>query len=68
MPDHNQKISVIIPAYNIEKLIRKCVESCVSQDYPKELLEIIDKKDAAGMKGYLKKIRDNVRRDIEIKK
>ncbi|WP_026650850.1 glycosyltransferase family 2 protein [Butyrivibrio proteoclasticus] len=41
MPDHNQKISVIIPAYNIEKLIRKCVESCVSQDYPKELLEII---------------------------
>ena len=32
----------------------------------KELLEIIDKKDAEGMKGYLKKIRDNVRRDIEI--
>ena len=33
----------------------------------KELLEIIDHKDAAGMKKYLKKIRDNVRRDIEIK-
>lgn len=33
----------------------------------KELLEIIDNKDADGMKGYLKKIRDNVRRDIEIK-
>jgi prephenate dehydrogenase len=33
----------------------------------KELLEIIDNKDAEGMKGYLKKIRDNVRRDIEIK-
>ncbi len=33
----------------------------------KELLEIIDKKDADGMKKYLKKIRDNVRRDIEIK-
>ena len=32
----------------------------------KELLEIIDNKDADGMKGYLKKIRDNVRRDIEI--
>jgi hypothetical protein len=34
----------------------------------KELLEIIDNKDADGMKNYLKKIRDNVRRDIEIKK
>ncbi len=34
----------------------------------KELLEIIDTKDANGMKGYLKKIRDNVRRDIEIKR
>ena len=34
----------------------------------KELLEIIDKKDAAGMKDYLTKIRNNVKRDIEIKK
>jgi prephenate dehydrogenase len=34
----------------------------------KELLEIIDTKDADGMKAYLKKIRDNVRRDIEINK
>ena len=33
----------------------------------KELLEIIDHKDADGMKRYLTKIRDNVRRDIEIK-
>ena len=32
----------------------------------KELLEIIDTKNADGMKAYLKKIRDNVRRDIEI--
>ena len=34
----------------------------------KELLEIIDSKDAQGMKRYLTKIRDNVKRDIEIKK
>ena len=33
----------------------------------KELLEIIDNKDADGMKGYLTKIRNNVKRDIEIK-
>lgn len=34
----------------------------------KELLEIIDNKDAEGMKNYLAKIRNNVKRDIEIKK
>ena len=34
----------------------------------KELREIIDTKDADGMKGYLTKIRNNVKRDIEIKK
>ena len=33
----------------------------------KELLEIIDTKDADGMKRYLTKIRNNVKRDIEIK-
>ncbi len=32
----------------------------------KELLEIIDNKDADGMKAYLTKIRNNVKRDIEI--
>ena len=32
----------------------------------KELLEIIDKKDNEGMKAYLQKIRNNVRRDIQI--
>ena len=34
----------------------------------KELLEIIDNKDADGMKAYLTKIRNNVKRDIEINK
>jgi len=34
----------------------------------KELLEIIDKKDGDGMKAYLAKIRNNVKRDIEITK
>ena len=33
----------------------------------KLLLDIIDTRDADGMKQYLTKIRDNVRRDIEIK-
>ena len=40
MPD-NKSISVIIPAYNIEDLLEKCVTSVASQDYPKELFQII---------------------------
>ncbi|WP_035767382.1 glycosyltransferase family 2 protein [Butyrivibrio sp. NC2002] len=38
---YNLKISIIIPAYNIEDLIVRCLESVCSQTYPKELLEII---------------------------
>ena len=41
MPEFNKKISVIIPAYNIQELLTKCVESVVNQDYPRDLLEII---------------------------
>lgn len=35
------KITVIVPARNEEKNIRKCLESLLVQDYPRELLEII---------------------------
>ena len=38
------------------------------RDELKELLDIIDNKDGVRMKQYLTKIRDNVRRDIEISK
>ncbi len=41
MPEQRYKISVIIPAYNIEDLLEKCVDSVAAQEYPKELLEII---------------------------
>ena len=35
------KITVVIPAYNIETLLEKCVGSVAEQDYPKVKLEII---------------------------
>ncbi len=35
------RITVIIPAYNIENLITRCVESVVNQTYPKDLTQII---------------------------
>lgn len=38
------------------------------RDELKELLEIIDNKDSDRMKQYLTKIREHVKRDIEIKR
>lgn len=35
------KITVIIPAYNTENLITRCVESVVKQTYPEELIQIL---------------------------
>ncbi|MCR5656015.1 MAG: glycosyltransferase, partial [Butyrivibrio sp.] len=35
------KISVIIPAYNVDNLIKKCITSLCEQTYPKDFLEII---------------------------
>ena len=34
-------VSVIIPCRNEEKYIVKCLDSIVSQDYPKENLEVL---------------------------
>ena len=34
-------VSIIIPAYNEEKVIGACLDSIASLDYPKELLEVI---------------------------
>ncbi len=41
MADQSKSISVVIPAYNIEDLLEKCVDSVAAQDYPKALLQII---------------------------
>ena len=35
------KISIIIPCRNEEKYIAKCLDSIISQDYPKENLEVL---------------------------
>ena len=41
MMTFRKKISVIIPAYNIEDLIVRCLKSVRDQTYPSELMEII---------------------------
>ena len=37
-----KKISIVIPNYNNEKFIEKCLTSVISQDYPKKEIIIID--------------------------
>jgi len=34
-------VSVIIPCRNEEKFIRKCLDSIIKQDFPKEKLEVL---------------------------
>lgn len=35
------KLSIIIPAYNVEEYIEKCIDSCLNQDISKDEYEII---------------------------
>ena len=35
------KISLVIPVYNVEKYLEKCLNSCVNQDIPIDEYEII---------------------------
>ena len=35
------KLSIIVPAYNVEQYIEKCLLSCLEQDIPQSDYEII---------------------------
>lgn len=52
---------ILFNPYTHDQVVQICAEL-------NGLLEVIDNKDADGMKAYLAKIRDNVKRDIEIKR
>lgn len=41
------KLSIILPVYNVEPYIRKCIESIEDQDIPKEAYEVIVVDDAS---------------------
>ena len=36
------KLSIIIPVYNVEKYLRKCLDSVVSQDYDDKEIIVVD--------------------------
>lgn len=39
--DFKPKVSILIPVYNEEKVIRQKIENCLDLDYPKQLLQIL---------------------------
>ena len=36
-----KKLSIIIPVYNVEKYVGRCIESCLDQDLPKDQYEVL---------------------------
>ncbi len=36
-----KKIAILIPSYKEDKVIEECVESCLAQNYPKDLYDVI---------------------------
>ena len=40
-------LSIVVPAYNVERELEKCIESCLKQDIPQESYEIIIVNDGA---------------------
>lgn len=39
---NDKKVSIIIPVYNIEKYLSKCVDSLIAQEYPNYEIILLD--------------------------
>ncbi|MCI9487244.1 MAG: glycosyltransferase [Lachnospiraceae bacterium] len=42
MPERKDRISLIIPVYNVERYLRKCLDSAVTQDYDNYEIIVVD--------------------------
>lgn len=66
MDNIRMKISIIIPVYDVEQYIGKCLDSCLNQDLPKDEYEIVVVDDGSPdnssriVEGYMKKF-SNIR-------
>ncbi len=41
MKQNSIKISIVIPVYNVEKYVKRCIDSCLNQNLPSDEYEII---------------------------
>lgn len=63
-----EKVSVIIPLYNEEKYITKCIKSVIGQTYKNLEIIVIDDKSTDGSLNKLSKIHDNRIKIIKLDK
>jgi len=60
-------ISLVLPVYNVEKYLSKCVESCLNQNIPKEQYEIIIVDDGStDTSGQIGKEYENNNRNVSL--
>jgi cellulose synthase/poly-beta-1,6-N-acetylglucosamine synthase-like glycosyltransferase len=66
--EYKPRVSIIVPTYNEAKLVRQKLENIASQNYPKDLVEIIVV-DSASTDGTQEIVREWIasRRDVEAK-
>lgn len=55
---NNEKISVIVPCYNVENFVEKCIESLVNQTYDNIEIIVIDDKSKDNTYEVLKRLKD----------
>ncbi|MGB9816195.1 MAG: glycosyltransferase [Desulfurococcaceae archaeon] len=67
-PEYKPRVSIIVPTYNEAKLVRQKLDDIASQDYPKNLAEIIIV-DSASTDGTLEVVKEWIadHRDIRAK-
>ncbi|ADG90854.1 glycosyltransferase [Thermosphaera aggregans] len=67
-PEYKPRVSIIVPTYNEAKLVRQKLDDIASQDYPKNLVEIIVV-DSASTDGTLEVVKEWIadHRDVKAK-
>jgi glycosyltransferase involved in cell wall biosynthesis len=58
--NRSQSVAIIIPTYNAEKTISKCLESCIMQDYIKKEIIIIDNLSSDSTLTIVEKYKNNI--------
>jgi len=67
-PEYKPRVSIIVPTYNEASLVKQKLDNVASQDYPKDLVEIIAV-DSASTDGTSEVVKEWItgRRDVEAK-